>query len=399
MVEAKHGVWFLLEGLLVSPLRDAPLLDSENEHYLRLIFMDILGSSNDYVIKSALSGNMSLDRIQNPELKNELDRLAVNEYRNPGIYLNELVSEAGVSPTPAELTMVIKRLRSYADQTADPKWVNQVDTFRFHKSQEESLGLFQRLVNTFTPSSPYWYLRDDKQKVVQKRVENLHFFCDELEKRLTFEDPSKPLVTPLKEVGYAKDLPSRLKDHCIQKGSNFLMNLTEAILRVELELQNVAIRYTIKQYVLYHCCHSEQCRVGEVLWTRICNGYLDNGGGFSHHIPGQNNASGRNIEDGDWEQWYARAQTPQFAMRCEVENKRVANLKALQARRAELKRQVAEAEARLAQANLNVAQAEVEREERRLRILAEFEARRPERQRLWAELSEPVIFRGSDPTG
>lgn len=72
---------------------------------------------------SAVSGSMTLNKITNAELRKELDRLLFNKYYNPGIYLNELVSEGGVSPTPNELTLVIKGLQSYADQTADARWV------------------------------------------------------------------------------------------------------------------------------------------------------------------------------------------------------------------------------------------------------------------------------------
>lgn len=88
-------------------------------------------------------------------------------------------------------------------------------------------------------------------------MENIRYFYDALEERLTYEDWSRPLDILLKEVGYTKDLASRLKDHQTHTSSNYLMNLTEAILRVGLEQKNISIYYTIKQHVLYYCWHSE----------------------------------------------------------------------------------------------------------------------------------------------
>lgn len=62
--------------------------------------------------------------------------------------------------------------------------------------------------------------------------------------------------------------------------------------------------FSIKQFVVFLCTSATQAVVGEVLFTRLAQGYIAGGGGFSHYAAGRSNRSAMLYSQADWERFW-----------------------------------------------------------------------------------------------
>lgn len=67
------------------------------------------------------------------------------------------------------------------------------------------------------------------------------------------------------------------------------MNLMEAIFATQKDLKKG--RYKMEQEVFYLIWDVTQAEISEIGWTKLAEGYVHNGGGFSHHPAGLSNES------------------------------------------------------------------------------------------------------------
>ncbi|KAL9116917.1 MAG: hypothetical protein Q9187_006555, partial [Circinaria calcarea] len=95
---------------------------------------------------------------------------------------------------------------------------------------------------------------------------------------------TQPLANPLVEIGYAKHPVARLAQHKKHSSSNYIMNLVEAACRVRYGLS-----YGMQQFIIYRIFAARQAAPAEILFTRLAQGYIEDGGGFSHALAGRSN--------------------------------------------------------------------------------------------------------------
>ncbi|KAI9747334.1 MAG: hypothetical protein M1835_002145 [Candelina submexicana] len=58
--------------------------------------------------------------------------------------------------------------------------------------------------------------------------------------------------------------------------------------------------YSIEQFVIFHIFSPHQAVIAEIMFTRLAQGYIKNGGGFSHYLAGRSNHSAQHISELDW---------------------------------------------------------------------------------------------------
>lgn len=77
------------------------------------------------------------------------------------------------------------------------------------------------------------------------------------------------------------------------------MNLTDAICSLLWPST-----YKIEQSVIFLCTSSEHAVLAEILFTRLAQGYIHDGGGFSYYAAGRSNNSALQYTTSDWEHFW-----------------------------------------------------------------------------------------------
>lgn len=151
-------------------------------------------------------------------------------------------------------------------------------------------------------------------KEVADRIQDIQYFCRRLEKRLRKvyeqdrESWEKPARRPLIQLGYTKKVETRFESHQKHSNSNFLMNLVESVAHAEDVVAGKQQRYRFRQLVIYSIWNAAQSVIGEVLLTRICQGYTNSGFGLSFRLAGRNNWSIRDADVSSDKMWEHREQ-------------------------------------------------------------------------------------------
>ncbi|KAF9633876.1 hypothetical protein BFW01_g4771 [Lasiodiplodia theobromae] len=183
----------------------------------------------------------------------------------PSIYHILLVDKDGNSPTANELTQVIETLRKYP-QKGEWELANKIDRM-------VGPDVKTKFTTNTAKQGRRRYLCDlNDFAVKEQRKENVEEFCAALERRIQDipqADRDKPLEAPLRYFGYGNSY-TRVSHHLSHINSNYIMGLVDAAL-------------------------------SEILFTAIGDGYIDDGGGFSHEPAGSNNWSGQKTTDRQWE--------------------------------------------------------------------------------------------------
>ncbi|EON65069.1 hypothetical protein W97_04304 [Coniosporium apollinis CBS 100218] len=266
-----EGYLELVDMLLAEELQKSNFLNQAASLMVRSAGFEILASTNTRVLTAILKGNLALEVKRNPETAKAVNRMARRMQHQPTIYQNILVDSQGLSPTPTELRAVIVRLREYVGRT-DSDFALRVDRVKGRK----------RVSAEKVKSGRRKYL------VLAAHSDVVLRFCENLSRRLDAFPQSQadqPLEAPLVEYGFASNAAVRLQQHKSHNRSNYLMNLTEAV-----RLLMFKERYAIRQHIVYLVFRKPQCVVAEILFTRLGCGYIEHGGGFSHHPAGQSNS-------------------------------------------------------------------------------------------------------------
>jgi hypothetical protein len=251
----------------------------------------ILWYTHPLLLKELACGNYSKTLINSaPTAQLRKLHAAYSQHGDgqPSIYMQQLVNNAGESPTPNELQNIIALARGYSDRTLSRSIVRAIDS-AIYRGEDTWKHPYPRYLEPKRPSAA---------KTIKK-------FCDYLEKRLKplIEEAGQgdtPLTYPLVEFGYSKNSKTRLMQHRTHNSSNYIMNLFEAICLYQ------EIGYQMHQYIIYFCFEPDQVYVAEALFTRIGLGYIERGTGFSHHPAGQN-CHGSVKEQRLWDKWFAEA--------------------------------------------------------------------------------------------
>lgn len=127
----------------------------------------------------------------------------------------------------------------------------------------------------------------------QVRYNNVAALIDAIEQRfahMSVTDPeyTEPVSISLTEIGYAIKADDRLDQHASGHGSNYVMTLALRLIDIDMKNQNIKL----VQQVIYPIFDVTHASLGEIIFTEICLGYVEEGYGFSHHGAGTNNWSG-----------------------------------------------------------------------------------------------------------
>ncbi|MCJ1401133.1 hypothetical protein MMC11_004345 [Xylographa trunciseda] len=80
------------------------------------------------------------------------------------------------------------------------------------------------------------------------------------------------------------------------------MNLAEAICKVLYKN-----KYRIMQFVIFHIFNKSQAAAAEVIFTRLAQGHIHDGGGFRHALAGRSNHSALSIRSLEWDKFLDEA--------------------------------------------------------------------------------------------
>ncbi len=289
---------------------------------------DILYSTPMVLLESIIHGNLALDRRQNPNLDHILTKIFEQAEYQPSIYYQQLVDIAtGLSPTPEDLRRALDLMKGYTRGCNKPETqgiaTKQMDDHDAHaidslhgfsrdpldkkrtKNGYRKFMFHRAKVSTKTKGKGKGKAPDTyEQRYCAAHVTQTLAFIESLRKRLDDiekHDKAKmkqPLEFPLCEVGYAKRSISRLKEHKRHTSSNYIMNLMEAIF--ETMAHEFSGDYEIEQRVIYLIWRPSQAEVSEIGLTKLAEGYIHNGGGFSHYPAGLSNESAQTIPAREW---------------------------------------------------------------------------------------------------
>ncbi|KAI4934887.1 hypothetical protein J4E85_002749 [Alternaria conjuncta] len=265
---------------------------------------NILASADRTLLEAIIHGNVALQRRANSGLERYLQALWKQSYKQPSIYQQLFVDVNGHSPTPNELNDMCISIERYLDPANDAYADKVDDKFKTKaKSRRASCPKYRAYTWTeqvdpkkknklFAPGKAQnqhysWMVSGD-------RVRNIHTFLKALRTRLAAIPKvawDKPLEHPLVEYGYAEDSPARLKQHAKHSSSNYIMNLMEAVACEDHRLKQLNKVYRLEQCVIYLIWLRPQAHLSEIIWTSLGEGYIYNGGGFSHYPAGRSNTS------------------------------------------------------------------------------------------------------------
>ncbi|KAI9726005.1 MAG: hypothetical protein M1834_009453 [Cirrosporium novae-zelandiae] len=296
----------VIEQELITNKTCLNMKDPEAKEWNKIELFKLFCSIERDLLISMIEGTLiSLDENINSSVHATLRKIRLRAPGVPGTYGNFITDCAGLSPTPAHYRVVAKVIQAYAsfredeiinnlankiDQTVAPSkhWINgELNSKGYRRYRDSPL-----IRNTFTggPTKN------------QKRRDVLLGFAVALLKRVEREEkqngsPFAPFVTPICEIGYSQDTLKRLDEHKKHASSNYVMNLTEAILRVIFRANG---DFILKQHVLYNCAFVTQAWLSEIALSRLMQGYVHDAQGFSHVAAGRSNGSALNITSERW---------------------------------------------------------------------------------------------------
>ena len=256
------------------------------------------------MIKAIIEGHVSrLAEIPCNVISNRLHQNGRIQSQ-PGTYMNSIVDRQGLSPTPHHWLNVCDLMFLYVDKgTASDELAEGID--QMFPSTEWRSEFSRRGLRRYTE----W-----KSKVIRhsndpcgRRRELVKEFVFQIQARMAQEIKNRgrhvPLTAPVVEYGFGTIPQRRLKAHRQHRDSNFLMNLAEASFQ-----HMYPGMFRLQQYVLVLCFREAQCWLSEIFITQLGQGYIHNGGGFSHHPAGHSNGSSyRNVSADKWERYTAKA--------------------------------------------------------------------------------------------
>lgn len=253
--------------------------------------MKMLASVDPAVLEACITGQL----IPRKENKNSSVGTALAKAYDrgnsiPRIYGNYITDNSDMSPTPsmyADICSDIERYTKTVCSVEDHHWAAVIDqTWAPSKSWLSELTLqgFRRYLD--------WrnvIVKETARRCTYRR-KVLSNFNHHLLKRVRQERHAGRVHTPFQaaiaEVGYSIRPKTRLAEHKQHRSSNYIMNVVDAMLRYR-----YGGAFTLKQGILFSCCHFAQPWHGEIAFTQLAQGYVQNAGGFSHYPAGFSNGS------------------------------------------------------------------------------------------------------------
>ena len=256
------------------------------------------------MIKAIIEGQVSrLAEIPCNVISNRLHQNGRTQPQ-PGTYMNSIVDRQGLSPTPHHWLNVCDLMLLYVDNgSTSDELADAID--QMFPSTEWRSEFSRRGLRRYTE----WKNKVNRHSndPCGRRRNLVKQFVFQIKARMSqeIEDRGRhvPLTAPVVEYGFGTIPQRRLKAHRQHRDSNFLMNLAEASFQ-----HMYPGMFRLQQYILFLCFREVQCWLSEIFVTQLGQGYIHNGGGFSHHAAGHSNGySYRNVPADKWERYTAKA--------------------------------------------------------------------------------------------
>ncbi|KAF1361763.1 hypothetical protein EJ07DRAFT_53134, partial [Lizonia empirigonia] len=218
-------------------------------------------------------------------LGNILQELRTQSEHQPGIYMQQLVSGDGFSPSATELLTMADLMEGYV------KGCRQRETHPLGGVIDDNVAAS---IDNFKRLGHY-------ESYSRSHVAEITIFIKQLRQRLhniPLQERDEPLRCPLVEVRYSVRCVSRLKQHLAHSSSNYIMNLAEAIFQTQ--RTDFPTSYWIKQFVIYLIWDNSQPEIAEIGFAKLAESFTHNGGGFSHYAAGLSNYSGTLVSGREW---------------------------------------------------------------------------------------------------
>jgi hypothetical protein len=229
----------------------------------------IMAGWDPLILEHLVHGDLPAAALTDAELEKKLRKLknipAINECC-PCIYMQYLVDTIGKSPTPEILGKILDFVEMYAkaEDVKDMAFVARIDSALASPNWGRISAIAGRKRYLESPEQTKTCL--NWAKAARERMEGLPM--------------NEPLVRPWAECGYATYPTERLDQYAKHNSSNYLMNLTDAICRLEFP------SYRIRQYVVHHIVHYTHAMYDEILASRVSLAYTTQGGGWCHFRAG-----------------------------------------------------------------------------------------------------------------
>lgn len=262
---------------------------------------------------------MSRARHTKQAVRDELDSNAKRnrELDQPAIYVIELVKKDNHrAPTPNDMIKILQIADRYAH--GEEYVVKRVDIWMKTGSKER-----QRYLPNDSAKRKYKELRDNM----------LALFRD-----MTDEEKDVSLGQPLRDVGYADDAFRRIKEHSKHTGSNYLLNLFEAV-----ACEFWPDEFETQSHIVYLIWEVLGCTIAEMVFSVLGSSYIRTGLGFNHVAAGGSNTTAWRTP---WD-WHTILQatrycTP-FIERMKIDNQKLDAIHKSESELKEIREQIKEA--------------------------------------------------------
>lgn len=324
------GLVHLAESLLDNEKLSGHVLLSEGANNIaqrKVVVEEIamqLATTDASLLKSLIGRTLAQDaHIPGHPTKVALETMDKYKTRKdinvPCTYINIICDRAGFPPTTFQWRKLCIAATGYLEGTDAEaiQFVEKVDRQFFRPVRWDPN--FAKLGHRRYMDFDYDSLRPVKKR--QHRIENTTSFVSKMMLRIEEAEAagaihvSSPEDTV--EVGYTMNPFERLQDHRKHNHSNYIMNLTQAIFEIL-----YPDTFVLQQHVLHVHWRSTQCRIGEIIFTQLADGYTTHAGGYSHYPAGFSNFGAyRRYASADWDAFErAAAAKWDFAARLERDN-------------------------------------------------------------------------------
>ncbi len=217
------------------------------------------------------------------------------EFEKPGIILQSICDEAGLSPSAAQWLEVVDLMIVYiGNDKASEELATEVDQIIHPESRWPETLATKGLRRYMDWRS---YLNKGRNEPDRHRRKIVRYFIDQLRIRLQNETLHAPMKVPVVEIGFSSRPSRRLIQHRHHESSNYLMNLADALFEYRYPGM-----FRLLQRIIYKCFRPVQAWIAEIVFTQLAQGYVDGGGGFRHEPAGRfNRSSFDTMTPGDWE--------------------------------------------------------------------------------------------------
>lgn len=300
-------------GSQASPLRMLMQQTSSTDLLLGEMIKMLL-SMDIEIIKAIIQGQLQRkSQIYHSEVYNRLRRLRQHQ---PGSYMNGICDARGNSPTPAQWLEICDHMLAYVGTSSESNELAADIDQLIHPAGQWPRYLAAKGLRRYTEWREHVLKHSGVTSPLRRRM--VKYFVSQLQQRLSREidlnGEHTPLTAPVVEVGFSLYPETRLKEHRHHSNSNYLMNLAQACFEYEYPGM-----FQLQQLVVFTCWRPEQCWLSEMFITRLAQGYVETGGGFSHYRAGFSNGTAyRKVPDEVWDRLESHVLTPEFERQFDV---------------------------------------------------------------------------------